>query len=310
MNDGLLYKTQVRCLFHAHIKIKIPVFCDETLFDTFFTILEDVDKRYNSYSEGSYFDLINKNAGNFVEVDDETVNLLNQLIYFSDLFDGEYDISVMPLIRLWGFYKDDVHRLPSAEEIEEAKKYVNYKKIEIDGLRVKIAKGQELITGSFIKSYAVDRLVNKMRKEGITDAIINAGGSTIKSLNNMVHPFWVINVDDSLKKDDSLLKLKLTNQCFSTSSQNKTFVEIDTKRYGHIISPITGYSSGNKQIGIISNSCFVGDVISTGLYNQTLNGFSEKMALLSDKFGVSGFLMDANNNVRFSDDFERYIIQN
>ena len=309
MNDGLLYKAQVRWLFHAHIKIKIPVFCDESLFDELFAVLEDVDKHYNSYSEGSFFDLINKNAGQFVEVDDETISLLRQLIYFSDLFDGEYDITVMPLVRLWGFYKDEERRLPMKEEIKSIKKRVNYKKIEIDGSRVKIADGQEIITGSFMKSYAVDKLVQKMRKEGITDAIINAGGSTIKALNNAVHPYWVINVDNSQKKDNSLFKLKVTNACFSTSAQTKTFVEIGGKQYGHIINPLTGYPSENKQIGILSTNCFVGDIISTGLYNQKLDGFTEKMKLLSSQFDVSGFLMDKNNNIRFSDGFEKYIIE-
>lgn len=309
MNDGLLYKSQVRWLFHAHIKIKIPVFCDESLFDELFAVLEDVDKHYNSYSEGSFFDLINKNAGQFVEVDDETISLLRQLIYFSDLFDGEYDITVMPLVRLWGFYKDEERRLPMKEEIKSIKKRVNYKKIEIDGSRVKIADGQEIITGSFMKSYAVDKLVQKMRKEGITDAIINAGGSTIKALNNAVHPYWVINVDNSQKKDNSLFKLKVTNACFSTSAQTKTFVEIAGKQYGHIINPLTGYPSENKQIGILSTNCFVGDIISTGLYNQKLDGFTEKMKLLSSQFDVSGFLMDKNNNIRFSDGFEKYIIE-
>lgn len=309
MNDGLLYKSQVRWLFHAHIKIKIPVFCDESLFDELFAVLEDVDKHYNSYSEGSFFDLINKNAGQFVEVDDETISLLRQLIYFSDLFDGEYDITVMPLVRLWGFYKDEERRLPLKEEIKSIKKRVNYKKIEIDGSRVKIADGQEIITGSFMKSYAVDKLVQKMRKEGITDAIINAGGSTIKALNNAVHPYWVINVDNSQKKDNSLFKLQVANACFSTSAQTKTFVEIGGKQYGHIINPLTGYPSENKQIGILSTNCFVGDIISTGLYNQKLDGFTEKMKLLSSQFDVSGFLMDKNNNIRFSDGFEKYIIE-
>lgn len=309
MNDGLLYKAQVRWLFHAHIKIKIPVFCDESLFDELFAVLEDVDKHYNSYSEGSFFDLINKNAGQFVEVDEETISLLRQLIYFSDLFDGGYDITVMPLVRLWGFYKDEEPRLPLKEEIKATKKLVNYKKIEIEGTKAKIAEGQEIITGSFMKSYAVDKLVQKMRKEGITDAIINAGGSTIKALNNNVHPYWIINVENSLKKDDSLFKLKVSNTCFSTSAQTKTFVEIGSKRYGHIIDPVTGYPSENKQIGIISTNCFVGDIISTGLYNQTLDGFTEKMKLLSTQFEVSGFLMDKNNSVRFSEGFEKYIVQ-
>ncbi len=308
MNDGLLYKAQVRWLFHAHIKIKIPVFCEESLFDELFAILEDVDNLYNSYSEGSFFDLINKNAGQFVEVDEETISLLKQLIYFSDLFNGEYDITIMPLVRLWGFYKNEEQRLPLKEEIKAIKKLVDYRKIEIEGSRVRIAEGQEIITGSFMKSYAVDKLVQKMRKEGITDAIINAGGSTIKTLNNNVHPFWVINVENSLKINDGLFKLKVSNACFSTSAQTKTFVEISGKKYGHIINPLTGYPSENKQIGIISTNCFVGDIISTGLYNQTLDGFTEKMRLLSNQFDVSGFLIDKNNSIRLTEGFEKYII--
>lgn len=309
MNDGLLYKAQVRWLFHAHIKIKIPVFCDESLFDELFAVLKDVDKHYNSYSEGSFFDLINKNAGQFVEVDEETISLLKQLIYFSDLFDGEYDITVMPLVRLWGFYKNEEPHLPLKEEIKAVKKLVDYKKIEIEGSKVRIADGQEIITGSFMKSYAVDKLVQKMRKEGITDAIINAGGSTIKTLNNTVHPYTVINVENPLKKEDSLFKLEIANACFSTSAQTKTFVEIGGKQYGHIINPLTGYPSENKQIGILSTNCFVGDIISTGLYNQKLDGFVEKMKLLSNQFEVSGFLMDKNNNIRFSEGFEKYIVR-
>ena len=53
----------------------------------------------------------------------------------------------------------------------------------------------------------------------------------------------------------------------------------------------------------------MGDIISTGLYNQKLDGFVEKMKLLSNQFEVSGFLMDKNNNIRFSEGFEKYIVR-
>lgn len=305
---GLLYKTQTRWLFHCHIKIKIPVFCDERLFDEFFEILSGVDKQYNSYSDGSYIDRINKNAGDFVDVDDETISILNQLKTLSDIFEGEYDITVMPLIRLWGFYKDEVKKVPTAEDIVSAKKNVNYKNIDIDGNRVRIAKGQEIITGSFIKSYAVDRLVDYILSLGINDALVNAGGSTIRAINNKVHPFWKIGIDQPQTEQTELLKIGLTNSCYSTSAQNKTFIAIDGKQYGHIISPITGYPSENLQIGIISDTCFVGDVISTGLFNQSLGVFSEKMDVLNTLFPVAGFLIDKNNNIQFSNDFESFRI--
>lgn len=293
----LLYKAQTRFLFHAHIKIKISVFYEESIFDELFAILEEVDKKYNSYQSGSYIDRINKNAGSFVEVDDETVRILQKTIFWADFFDGEFDITIMPLIRLWGFYKNENRRIPNLAEIETAKRNIDYKKIEIEGNKVRIGEGQEIITGSFIKAYAVDKLVERMRNIGINDAIINAGGSTIYAINNSdSHPFWKINVRDA-ETDKLLNTLHIGNKCYTTSSQNETFLDIDGRRYGHILSPNSGYPSTNKQIGIVTDSCIDGDIISTGLFNQSLRGFEEKVIRIKEIIDADGFIIDESNNV-------------
>lgn len=303
----LAYKAQIRKLFHAHIKVKIPAFSDERLFDEFYGVLEQIDKHYNSYSEGSFFDKINRHSGEFVNVDDETLHILEQVLFFSELFDGEYDITIMPLIRLWGFYKDDQRCIPDSGEIAQAKQLIDYKRIEIKDHQVKVGQEQEIVTGSFMKSYAVDKLAKAIRRERITDAIINAGGSTILAINNKVHPEWTVDVKNA-QSDGYLFKLKLSNACYSTSAQNKIFVEIDGQKYGHILSPVTGYPSANKQIGIISETCMIGDIISTGLFNQSSEGFIKKMKILSEQFPVSGFLVDKNNNITFTEGFEKNII--
>ena len=75
----MMYKVQVRFLFHSDIKIKIPEIYDDSVFDDLFGILEEVNKRYNSYSENSYIDKINKNSGHFVKVDIETVEILRKI---------------------------------------------------------------------------------------------------------------------------------------------------------------------------------------------------------------------------------------
>ena len=109
-----LYKAQTRFLFHSDIKLKIPV-----EFDDLYSILEEVNEKYNSYSENSYISKINKNSGRFVEVNDETIEILEKVIYYSDKLNGEYDITIMPLIKLWGFYKKNPQKIPLKEEIEE-----------------------------------------------------------------------------------------------------------------------------------------------------------------------------------------------
>ena len=119
------YKVQNRFLFHTNIKIKIPeVYYTETVF-------EDVNEKYNSSSENSFIDRINKNNGNFVEVNEEMIEILEKVVHFSDMMNGEYDITIMPLIKLWGFYKKSDVRIPEKEEIDEIRKLIDYKKIII-----------------------------------------------------------------------------------------------------------------------------------------------------------------------------------
>lgn len=291
-----IYKAQTRYLFHAHIKIKISAFYDDSFFDGLFSILEDVDKKYNSYQPDSYIDRINKAAGSFVEVDSETVNILRQVLELSDFFAGAYDITVMPLIRLWGFYRSEHSRIPTEKEIAENRKLVSYRNIEIEGNKVRIADGQELITGSFIKAYAVDRLVGYMRQVGVNDAIINAGGSTICAINDNVHPAWQVIVREP-KEENVLFNVDIADQAYSTSSQSKTFLEINGKEYGHILNAKTGMPSTNKQVGVISDNCMVGDIISTGLYCLSGEDFLQKMEQLSSRYKVEGFLLDEDDRI-------------
>ena len=313
----MMYKVQVRFLFHSDIKIKIPEIYDDSVFDRLFEILENVNEKYNSYTENSYIDKINKNSGHFVKVNDEAIEILSKIIYLSDIIGGEYDITIMPLIRLWGFYKQNPI-LPSLEKIKNAKKLVNYKKIIIDKKkkRVKIAKNQEIITGSFIKAYAIEKMVKEMKRIGIKDAIVNAGGSSIIAIDE-----WGIiaeNPEDEKEimrnennmpvkitqnkysgnvEDNDLFEIKIKNISYSTSNQKNTYLLINNEKYGHIISPKTGFPSQNKQVGVITESAFFGDIISTGLYNQTPRKFYEIMEKLSDEMEISGFLIDKKGEI-------------
>ena len=322
------YKVQTRFLFHTNIKIKIPDSFENKVFDELFEILEDVNKNYNSYSKNSYIDKINKNNGKFVQVNEETVNLLEKVVHFSEIMNGEYDITIMPLIKLWGFYKENSDKIPENLEIKKIKKLVDYKKIIIDkkNLKVKIDKNQEIITGSFIKAYVIDKAIQKMKELKIDDAIINAGGSSIVAING-----WGIIVENPepekklLKNDDGkilkitkekyegndeyndLFEIEIKDLTYSTSNQVNTFLEIDGEKYGHIISPKTGFPAKNKQIGIITENAFFGDMISTGLYNQTPKNFHEIIKKLSKEIKIEGYLIDENGEIHYTDGFLEYV---
>ena len=313
----MMYKVQVRFLFHSNIKIKIPEIYDDSIFDKLFGILENVDEKYNSYSENSYIDKINKNSGHFVKVNDETIKILSKIIHLSKIIGGEYDITIMPLIRLWGFYKQNPI-LPSLDKIKKAKRLVDYKKIIIDKKRnrIKIEKNQEIITGSFIKAYAIEKIVEEMKKIGIKDAIVNAGGSSIIAINewgiiaeNPEEEREILRTEKGMPikitqnqyagndEYNDLFEIKIKNKSFSTSNQKNTYLLINNEKYGHIISPKTGFPSQNKQVGVITENAFFGDIISTGLYNQTPCKFYEIMGKLSKEMEISGFLIDKDGEI-------------
>jgi Membrane-associated lipoprotein involved in thiamine biosynthesis len=141
-----------------------------------------------------------------------------------------------------------------------------------------------------------------MLELGINDAIINAGGSTIMAINNESHPRWQVMVRHP-QTEKVLFKLNIENQAYSTSSQSKTFVIIEGKEYGHILNPITGFPSANKQVGIISDNCMIGDMISTALFNESAEGFLKKIDLLSEHYNIKGFMLDSDNNIIYTQDF-------
>lgn len=253
-------------MFYCHVKIKIPLSISASdIIDHCFYLMDDIDRSYNSYAAGSYFDRINNNPGEWIRVDNNTNWLLNELNRIRDLTEGIYNIEVMPLLRTWGFYQEQGLNLPQQREIDQILDRIGKKGLEMNGNQVRTCKGSELITGSFIKAFAVDQVVDFLRNEGVTDAMINAGGSTIYAMNDEDHQDWKVNIPHPTLSNHHWLELPLRNSCLSLSGRKNHFIEINNKSYSHVINARTGYPSSNHQAVTITPSAFMGDVLSTAL---------------------------------------------
>jgi putative membrane-associated o protein len=158
---------------------------------------------------------------------------------------------------------------------------VDYKKIIIDKDKngpcfEKIKKVKRLVD---YKKIIIDKMVEEMKKIGIKDAIVNAGGSSIiaidewgiiaenpedekevlRNINGM--PVRITKYEYSGNGDNDLFEIKIKNMSYSTSNQKNTYLMINNEKYGHIISPKTGFPSQNKQVGVITENAFFGDII-------------------------------------------------
>ncbi|WP_289659430.1 FAD:protein FMN transferase [Flavobacterium panacagri] len=298
------YLAQTRRIFHCNCKIKIPIAFGEQLLEKSFEILEEIDRKYNSYVSGSYFSIINEKRGSWVTVDQDCIEMIRTIHKVSVITKGHYDITCMPLLKLWGFYKENSHKLPKSNELKSALEKVNFRTILTDGLNVKINTNQEIITGSFIKAFAVDKTIEFLKKQGITDAIINAGGSTISALNDADHPSWKINVPDAFNKDEFKTGLEINSQTFSLSGNVDNHLIIGGKKYGHILNCITGYPAETAQTGVLTKNAFLGDILSTALFTVPAAMLDEVTAELKKHFDFDYFIIDNDNKKTLTECFQ------
>ena len=138
------------------------------------------------YKKDSEISMINLKAGlEEVKVSGDSLYLIEKALYYSELSDGAFDITVGPLIELWGFRNGEM-KVPDKTEIEKVLPLVNYKNVSInrENSTVKLEKpGMKIDLGGIAKGYAVDRMIGVLKRDGIKEAIVNAGGD-IYALGN------------------------------------------------------------------------------------------------------------------------------
>ena len=127
--------------------------------------MSEIENKYNSRYTESIIYKLNQNPTEFIEMDSTLKDMLEESIKISEITNGKYDITIGPILDLWGFNDLSRTTLPKEEEIIEKLKLVNYRDIQIENNKVKLKKiGERIDTGSFLKGYAIkkgkDYLVN------------------------------------------------------------------------------------------------------------------------------------------------------
>ena len=144
-----------------------------------------LDQLLSNYRPASEWSEVNRYAAERpVKVSRELYDLLAACIRYSEVSEGAFDITVGPLMRVWGFYKGS-GRFPHRAEIKGALARVGYKYIELNASNQTVnfrKRGVEMDPGGIGKGYAVDRMVETLKQNGITSALITAGSSSIYGL--------------------------------------------------------------------------------------------------------------------------------
>ncbi len=231
-----------------------------------FTEIKRIEALLSKYDPASEISRLNKLR--VLTVSPETLYIIEKAKYFWEESLGAFDITVGPLLDLWGF-PDKRYRLPDNSEIEEALKLVGSDKIIIDKeknvVELKIP-AMKLDLGAIAKGYAVDCAIKRLKESGIKNCLINAGGD-IYCLGDKYGEPWKVAVQDP-RKPGLLDNLELKDAAVATSGDYAQYFIKDNKRYSHILNPKTGYpaSSGVASVTVIARDCLTSDALATAIF--------------------------------------------
>lgn len=231
--------------------------------------IQRIEALISSYQSTSETSLINRNAGiKETQVTSETFGLIVRSKKISALTKGAFDISFSPLYKVWNF-KSGLKAFPSEDSVLKYKKLVDYSKIKTNTELKSVflaEKGMYISFGSIGKGYAANKAKQIMKKAGANSGFVNASGDILfwgKPLNS---ENWSVGITNPKLKGQYLGWINVNNIAVVTSGDYEQFIEIDGKRYSHIIDPRTGYPVENvTSVTIICPDAELADALATSV---------------------------------------------
>jgi FAD:protein FMN transferase len=238
-----------------------------------------------------------KAGGEPIEVSPELFFVLQKAQEVSRLSDGAFDVTVGPVVRLWRLARR-TQRMPDPESLHKALALVGWKNIKLDARThtVQLLKaGMQLDLGGIAKGYAADEAQKVLRMHGITRALVAAGGDITVSDPPPGAAGWTIAIYPIEPGDkEPAPQLLLHNAAVSTSGDLQQFVEIDGKRYSHIVDPRTGLGLvGRMSATVVAPTGIQADSLTKVL---AILGEDRGMKILEGIEGVSGRLARLTEN--------------
>jgi thiamine biosynthesis lipoprotein len=293
--------------FNTVITVTLYGTKDETLLDDCFSLADTYENYFSNTIADSDVSKINAAGGAPVTVHEETAELIKKGLYYGDLSNGKFDITIGKLSDLWDIStkalleKTDASMIPSDDEIKKALSTVDYQNVVVDGNTVTLKDPSAKIDlGGIAKGYIADRMKDYLNHKGAACGYINLGGNVLclgakpdgSSYNiGIQRPF-----DD---EGAAMLAVSVTDQTVVSSGVYERYFEVDGKRYHHILDTATGYPYDNGLLGvsIITDESVDGDGLSTTCFAL---GLADGMALVESLDNTEAVFITEDYELHFS----------
>jgi len=222
------------------------------------------------YLEESDISRVNRNASEGpVPVSEETFQTVKKAVEFSVLSQGAFDVSFMPVGKLWRLNPENPY-IPTEEEIREKMPLVNYKNIVLDDQKKTIffkEKGMEIGLGGIAKGTAVNWAIRAIRKRGFPNALVNAGGDLYALGLNAKRKPWRIGIQHPRDASKFFTTIEVSNRAVVTSGDYERMVIVNGKRFHHILDTKTGHPAEKCiSVTVVTEDAESADALATAIF--------------------------------------------
>jgi len=264
-------------------------------------------------STSDVFKINDASGKSYVKVHPEIFKMIKTSLEYSKLSDGAFDITLGPIINLWGIGTEN-ERLPSDEEIKGKLPLVGYDKISVnenDSSIMLQKEGMAIDLGGVAKGFAADEVLKIYKKYKIENGLINLGSSSIYAIGkNKEKNDWAVGIKHPRNEDPNeyMGVIKLSNESLSTSGDYERCFIKDNKRYHHIIDPKTGYPADNGVMsdtividGALEDNGMLADILTTTVFTL---GPDKGLKLINSMSKISCEITTADYKVYTSEGFK------
>ena len=272
-------------------------------------ILSEINQSMSTYIKESELSNINfSTVSDWQSISDDLFEVIDHAMNISLKTNGAFDITIAPLVNLWGFGPDKLqNKIPTDEIIELTKKNTGYKKISIDKSLKKISKldpNLHIDLSGIAKGFAVDKIARYLDKHGFKNYLIEIGGELIGKGLNKDNEIWQIGIENPNNNSDTIKRIvQLKDMAMATSGNYMNYFEKDGVRYSHTINPVTGKPIKHKlaSVTVLDNSAMNADALATAF--MVLG--SEKALSLADNLEIAIYLI-IKEGKRFEEKYNDY----
>lgn len=251
-----------------------------------FARVEELNQIMSDYEEDSELNRLSRTSGSgeAVNVSDDLFAVLKESIRMAELSDGLFDITIGPMSRFWRVVRMSPDpQLPTDDELADFEEQVGYEHIKLneEDQTVELLKpNMQLDLGGIAKGYAAEEALKVLNRFGIEQALIDAGGDVTLGDPPPGRDSWNVALPKNWEEGETnFVTLNTANRTVTTSGDLFQFVEIDGKRYSHILNPMTGLGATNQiQASVIAEQGMEADAFSSIL---TLMSPEEGIALIN-----------------------------